>query len=247
MSTLAGGWFGHPLAVIRGAVGWSVPVDDQTANRGGGWLVIRANVLEQIWRLVGLFLLVIRWRLEQEQGRAVGLFLWMTKPPTGGGVGWSSVPTCSSKFGGLVGHPCQRARANWAVGWSVPVGGWSVPVGLFLWMTKPPTGAGVGWSSVPTCSSKLGGWLVCSCGRLVCANVLERLVCGGLAVLVAGGGINPRQTARRAADPAAVWRLVSSLTMEHQVALGRNGKNGSIGKSATYTFLTYLDGQGTLD
>jgi hypothetical protein len=29
--------------------------------------------------------------------------------------------------------------------------------------------------------------------------------------------------------------------------LGRNVKFGRIGKSATYTFLTYLDGQGTLD
>jgi len=59
---------GHPLAVGTGT-GRAVI----RANVGGRLVCapIPANVLE-VWPLVGLF-------------------LWMTKPPTGAGVGWSSV------------------------------------------------------------------------------------------------------------------------------------------------------------
>ena len=136
---------------------------------------------------------------------ACGLFLWMTKPPTGGGVGLVCAPVvcfCAlwRVFGrGLVIRtpvPLFGRLCPCFVRWRSSVG--RLACGLFLWMTKPPTGAGVGWSSVPTCSrfgrwSVGRGWLVirwrlvirtpvpCSCWPLaVCASLLA---CWPLAVI----------------------------------------------------------------
>ena len=62
-----------------------------------------------------------------------------------------------------------------------------------------------------------------------------------------GTRINPGRRPDRAEAGLRSVAAVSSLSMALRDDLGRNVKFGRIGKSATYTFLTYLDGQGTLD
>ena len=62
-----------------------------------------------------------------------------------------------------------------------------------------------------------------------------------------GWGIMPSPAPARAQARRGSVAAVSSLSMALRDDLGRNVKFGRIGKSATYTFLTYLDGQGALD
>ena len=62
-----------------------------------------------------------------------------------------------------------------------------------------------------------------------------------------GAGIMPSPEPARVQARRGSVAEVSSLSMAHRDDLGGNVKFGRIGKSATYTFLTYLDGQCALD
>ena len=220
VSRSAGGDLGGPILYIKGGDGLA---------RGSRGSVVRVSALDALHGLAS-----------GSQGVAL-----MVSPCGSPCSRWSA-------GGGVSGSPFMASPVWDQVAGGVS-GGDGVRVSAIKWRGCQWSGCRLStWAMV---SRSAGGDAVAMASRL--STLSTASPCGSrwprgywLALASPRGGGRGHKAGRRPAGGGGRLRsvaAVSSLSMALRDDLGRNVKFGRIGKSATYTFFTYLDGQGTLD